>query len=145
MNLYRPLLHIAGHAGIDPIRGSLSWLETAGGKLTSRDLIDMKFRAGTVVVTGCHTARRTISAGDEWLGLMRAFYLSGAHTIVSAHWAIRDESAKQFSRTFYETYNGTNAAEAVTTATETVRKASPHPYFWGGFETFVRKRRGDSL
>ena len=145
MNLYRPLLHIAGHAGIDPIRGSLSWLETAGGKLTSRDLIDMKFRAGTVVVTGCHTARRTISAGDEWLGLMRAFYLSGAHTIVSAHWAIRDESAQQFSRTFYETYNGANAAEAVTTATETIRKVSPHPYFWGGFGTFARKRKGDSL
>ncbi len=144
MNHYRPLLHIAGHAGIDPIRGSLSWLETSNGKLTSRDLMDMQFRAGTVVVTGCHTARRNISAGDEWLGLMRAFYLSGAHTIVSAYWAIRDESAQLFSKTFYKHYDGTNASEAVTAASDTIRKASPHPYFWGGFGTFARKRRGDS-
>ena len=100
MSRYRPLIHIAGHAGIDPIRGSLSWLETAEGRLTSRDLMDMRFRAGTVVVTGCHTARRNISAGDEWMGLMRAFYLSGAHTIVSAFWAIRDQSAHAFSKTF---------------------------------------------
>ena len=145
MNQYRPLLHVAGHAGIDPVRGSLSWLETPQGRLTSRDLMDTQFRAGTVVVTGCHTARRMISAGDEWLGLMRAFYMSGAHTIVSAYWAIRDESAQMFSKNFYENYDGTNAVEAVGAAAAAIRETSPHPYFWGGFGTFARKRKGDSL
>ena len=145
MNHYRPLLHVAGHAGIDPVRGSLSWLETPQGRLTSRDLMDTQFRAGTVVVTGCYTARRTISAGDEWLGLMRAFYMSGAHTIVSAYWAIRDESAQMFSKNFYENYDGMNAVEAVGAAAAAIRETSPHPYFWGGFGTFARKRKGDSL
>ena len=145
MSHYRPLLHLAGHAGIDPVRGSLSWLETSEGRLTSRDLMDMQFRAGTLVVTGCHTARRTISAGDEWLGLMRAFYMSGAHTIVSAYWAIRDESAQLFSKKFYESYDGMNAVEAVDAAAAAIRETSPHPYFWGGFGTFARKRKGDSL
>ena len=142
MSRYRPLLHMAGHAGIDPIRGSLSWLETAEGRLTSRDLMDMRFRAGTVVVTGCHTARRNISAGDEWMGLMRAFYLSGAHTIVSAFWAVRDEAAHLFSKIFYENYDGTNAAAAVSTASAAIRRSNPHPYFWSGFGTFVRKPGG---
>ncbi len=139
---YRELIHVAGHAGIDPVQGSLSWLETPEGRLTSRDLMDMQFRAGTVVVTGCHTARRVISAGDEWQGLMRAFYLSGAHTIVSAFWAIRSESAKSFSEDFYRLFDGTNAPAAVRGATESIRSEFPHPYFWGGFATFVRKRGG---
>ncbi len=139
---YRELIHVAGHAGIDPVQGSLSWLETSEGRLTSRDLMDMKFRAGTIVVTGCHTARRVISAGDEWQGLMRAFYLSGAHTIVSAFWAIRDESAQSFSRDFYRLYDGTNAPAAVRSAAGSIRSTFPHPYFWGGFGTFVRKRGG---
>ena len=137
---YRELIHVAGHAGIDPVQGSLSWLETSEGRLTSRDLIDMQLRAGTIVVTGCHTARRVISAGDEWQGLMRAFYLSGAHTIVSAFWAIRDESARSFSSDFYRLYDGTNGPEAVRAAADSIRSTSPHPYFWGGFGTFVRKR-----
>ena len=142
LSQYRELVHVAGHAGVDPVQGGLSWLETSEGRLTSRDLMDMKFRAGTVVVTGCHTARRTISAGDEWLGLMRAFYLSGAHTIVSAFWAIRDASAQSFSESFYEHYDGTNAPKAVQAATGAIRDSNPHPYFWGGFGAFVRKRGG---
>jgi tetratricopeptide (TPR) repeat protein len=140
----RPLLHIAGHAGVDPIQGSLSWIETPDGRLTSRDLIQTKFQADTIVVTGCHTARRTLSAGDEWLGLMRAFYLSGASTIISAHWAIRDDSARLFSKTFYEHYDLSNTGVAVQAATGRIREEFPHPYFWGGFGTFVRKGGGDS-
>ncbi len=139
---YRELVHVAGHAGIDAVQGALSWLETSEGRLTSRELMDMEFRAGTLVVTGCHTARRVISAGDEWQGLMRAFYLSGAHTIVSAFWAIRDESAQSFSRQFYQLYDGTNAPAATHGAAATIRATFPHPYFWGGFGTFVRKHGG---
>ena len=139
---HRKLVHVAGHAGIDPVQGSLSWLETADGRITSRDLMDMQFRADTLVVTGCHTARRVITPGDEWQGLMRAFYLSGAHTIVSAFWAIRDESAKSFSKDFYQLYDGTNAPAAVRSAAGSIRSTFPHPYFWGGFGTFVRKRGG---
>ena len=139
---YRELVHVAGHAGIDTVQGALSWLETSEGRLTSRELMDMQFRAGTLVVTGCHTARRVISAGDEWQGLMRAFYLSGAHTIVSAFWAIRDEAAQSFSRQFYQLYDGTNAPAATHGAAATIRATFPHPYFWGGFGTFVRKHGG---
>ena len=76
------------------------------------------------------------------MGLMRAFYLSGAHTIVSAFWAVRDEAAHLFSRNFYEHYDGTNAAAAVDTASALLRESNPHPYFWSGFGTFVRKPGG---
>jgi CHAT domain-containing protein len=144
LSVSRPLVHIAGHAGIDPVQGALAWLETPGGRLTSRDLIRMRFRADTIVVTGCHTARRTISAGDEWLGLMRAFYLSGARTVVSAHWAIRDESARLFSANFYEAYDPLSPETAVRAGTRAIRNQFPHPYFWAGFGTFIRKRGGCS-
>ena len=66
----RPLLHIAGHAAIDPVQGSLSWLETPDGHLTSRDLIDMKFQADTIVrhrVSHCqanHFRRRRMARID---------------------------------------------------------------------------------
>jgi len=135
----RTLIHIAGHAGIDMVDGRLSWIETPDGRLTSRDLVDMHIRARTLVITGCQTARRLIRPGDEWLGLMRAFYMSGATTIVSALWNIRDESARRFSSEFYSHFDGQNAPWAAQRACESLRVWQTHPYFWAGFGVFVRK------
>jgi len=135
----RSLVHIAGHAGIDTVGGKLSWIETSDGRLTSLDLMDMEIRAQTLVITGCQTARRLIQPGDEWLGLMRSFYLSGASTIVSALWDIRDESARRFAREFYTTFDGNNAPAAVQQAASSLRDWNAHPYFWAGFGAFVRK------
>jgi CHAT domain-containing protein len=133
------LVHIAGHAGIDAIGGKFSWIDTPRGKLTSRELSNMSIRANTIVITGCRTARRLIQPGDEWLGLMRSFYLSGASTIVSALWDIRDKAARRFARRFYETFNGSNALSAVQTAAASVRHDNRHPYFWAAFGSFIRK------
>jgi tetratricopeptide (TPR) repeat protein len=135
----RTLIHIAGHAGIDMVDGKLSWIETPDGRLTSRDLLDMQIRARTLVITGCQTARRLIRPGDEWLGLMRAFYMSGATTIVSALWNIRDESARRFSSEFYSHFGRQDAPSAAQKACESLRTWQSHPYFWAGFGVFVRK------
>src|SRR5204863_236791 len=115
-----------GHAGIDTVGGKLSWIETSDGRLTSLDLMDMQIQAKTLVITGCQTARRMIQPGDEWLGLMRSFYLSGASTIVSALWDIRDEAARLFAREFYKSFDGTNAPVAVEHATAAVRARRIH-------------------
>jgi CHAT domain-containing protein len=139
----RELVHIAGHAGIDAVGGKLSWIETPGGRLTSRDLQDMRIRARTVVVTGCQTARRHIGSGDEWLGLMRAFYMSGACAIVTAFWDVRAECAERFAKEFYGQFDGTNAAEAVRWASAAIREQKRHPYFWAGFGSFVRRSSKD--
>ncbi len=139
----RVLVHIAGHAGVDAVSGKLSWIETPEGRLTSRNLMDMQIQANTVVLTGCQTARRFIHPGDEWVGLMRSVYLSGAATVVSALWDIRDEAARRFAGEFYRIFKGDNARAAVQRASAAVREWRSHPYFWGGFEVFVRKvRRG---
>ncbi|MBI4473026.1 MAG: CHAT domain-containing protein, partial [Acidobacteria bacterium] len=136
----RRLVHIAGHAGIDTVGGKLAWIETPAGKLTTRDLADMHIRTETLVITGCQSARRLIKPGDEWLGLMRAFYLSGASTIISALWDIRDESARRFAAEFYKLFDGSNAAAAVQQASAVVRDWRSHPYFWAGFGVFSRKQ-----
>ena len=91
------------------------------------------------MITGCQTARRMIRPGDEWLGLMRSFYLSGASTIVSAFWDIRDEAARRFAREFYKTFDGNNAPLAVQRVASALRDWRSHPYFWAGFGAFVRK------
>jgi CHAT domain-containing protein len=135
----RELIHIAGHAGFDSIGGKLSWIETPEGRLDSRDLQDMRIQARTVVVTGCQTARRHIWPGDEWLGLMRALYMSGASAIVSAFWDVRAECAERFAIEFYACFDGTNAAAAVRSASAKIREQETHPYFWAGFGTFVRR------
>jgi hypothetical protein len=136
----RSLIHMAGHAGIDPIGGTLSWIETDSGRLTGRDLAGMGARAETLVITGCRTARRAISAGDEWQGLMRAFYLAGASGIVSAFWDIRDDSARRFASEFYRRFPHDETAEAVCAASRALRDENPHPYFWAGFAAFGRRR-----
>jgi CHAT domain-containing protein len=133
------LVHIAGHAGIDTIGGKFSWIDTPHGRLTSRELANMSIRAKTIVITGCRTARRLIQPGDEWLGLMRSFYLSGASAIVSALWDIRDKAARDFARELYKRFNGTNALSAAQAAAAFVRDQNQHPYFWAGFGSFIRK------
>ena len=135
----RSLVHIAGHAGIDTVGGKLSWIDAPDRRLTGRDLVDMHIRAETIVITGCQTARRAIRPGDEWQGLMRAFYTSGANAIVSAFWDIRDEAARRFASAFYPQFDGSNAAAAVQAACETLKGWQPHPYFWAGFAAFVRR------
>jgi CHAT domain-containing protein len=135
----RELVHIAGHAGIDTVSGKLSWIETSGGRITSRDLTNMQICARTIIITGCQTARRLIQPGDEWLGLMRSFYLSGASTIISALWDIRDESARRFARELYKSFDGHNAPAAVQRASAALRQWRGHPYFWAAFGTFIRK------
>jgi tetratricopeptide (TPR) repeat protein len=141
----RKLVHIAGHAEVDMVGGKMSWIETPEGRLTSRDLTEMQIRARTIVITGCQTARRLIQPGDEWLGLMRAFYMSGASTIVSAFWDIRDESARRFSSEFYRHFDGDNAAAVAQKASAAVREWRAHPYFWAGFGIFARKHLGETL
>jgi CHAT domain-containing protein len=137
----RSLIHIAGHAGIDTVGGKLSWIQTSQGRLTSRDLSEMHIRAKTLVITGCQSARRMIRPGDEWLGLMRSFYLAGASTIVSALWDIRDESARRFAREFYKGFDGKDAPAAVQRAASVLRGWRAHPYFWAGFGAFIRKEQ----
>jgi CHAT domain-containing protein len=137
----RRLIHICGHAGLDMVRGEFSWIDTDDGRLSGRDLTDMRMRARTLVITGCQTARRIIHPGDEWLGLMRALYISGASSIVAAFWDIRDETARRFSTEFYRHFDGSNAASAVQKASVEVRHWQTHPYFWSGFGAFERKNR----
>ena len=74
----------------------------------------MQVRAKTLVITGCQTARRAIQPGDEWLGLMRSFYSSGASTIVLALCDI--EAARRFAGEFYRQFDGVNALAAVRNA-----------------------------
>jgi CHAT domain-containing protein len=139
------LVHIAGHAGVDAVAGNLSWIETAHGRLTQRDLSGLHLRARTVVITGCKTARRSIQPGDEWQGLMRSFYLSGAESIVSAFWDIRDQAARRFASDFYSRTELAGIVPAVSNAMKTVREWQRHPYFWAGFCTFARKSRQEGV
>jgi tetratricopeptide (TPR) repeat protein len=132
------LVHIAGHAGIDTIGGRLSWIETAQGRLTNRDLSNLSIRANTIVITGCQTARRSILPGDEWQGLMRSFYLAGASAVVSALWDIRDESARRFSSGFYDRFLHTDVLTAGQAGMQSARGWQDHPYFWAGFSAFIR-------
>jgi CHAT domain-containing protein len=135
----RTLVHIAGHAGIDSVGGKLSWIETPAGRLTGRDLTGMHIRAETLVVTGCQTARRMLRPGDEWLGLMRSFYMAGARAIVSAFWDIRAESARRFASEFYKHFDKGSVLDAARMASAVVREWEAHPYFWAGFGVFSRR------
>jgi tetratricopeptide (TPR) repeat protein len=139
------LVHIAGHAGVDPVAGNLSWIETAHGRLTQRDLSGLRMQARTVVITGCKTARRSLQPGDEWQGLMRSFYLAGAQSIVSAFWDIRDQTARRFASEFYSRAPLDSIVPAVSNAMKTVRQWQSHPYFWAGFCTFARKSRQEGV
>ena len=134
----RSLVHLAGHAGIDTVGGTISWIETSEGRLTGRNLTDMAISARTLVITGCQTARRAIRPGMS--GRADARILSGwgdNHRLsVLGH---PGQAARRFASEFYKCFDGNNAESAGKIASSAIRDWRSHPYFWAGFGAFLRK------
>ena len=95
-------------------------------------------RADLVVLSACQTQVGELSAGDEVVGLTRAF-LYGAPTVVSSLWSVDDAATGALMARFYKhLLAGMGKAEALQAAQAEVRAdpAHPewaHPYYWAAF------------
>ncbi|PSL52168.1 tetratricopeptide repeat protein [Saccharothrix carnea] len=124
------------------LAGANTWLaggvvptEAEDGILTAEDVTGMDL-AGTELVTlsACETGLGAHHFGEGVLGLRRAFTSAGARTVVMSLWRVPDAETQTLMTGFYgRILAGEGRAAALRHAQLELRKARPHPYYWGAF------------
>jgi CHAT domain-containing protein len=105
------------------------------------DVLTMKLNADWVVLSACNTASADGRAQEAFSGLARAFFFSGARSVLATHWAVESLSAQQLvTRTFVHQAANRDASRA-----ESLRQAQleliegkagagfVHPFFWAAY------------
>jgi CHAT domain-containing protein len=138
------VVHLAAHGTFNPVAPLFSrlWLAPDGeedGLLNVHEVYELDLdHADLVVLSACETQVGELSAGDEVVGLTRAF-LYGAPTVLASLWSVDDEATGVLMARFYEhLLAGNGKAEALQAAQAEVRAdpAHPewaHPYYWAAF------------
>jgi CHAT domain-containing protein len=92
--------------------------------------------ADLVVLSACETNLGELSAGDEIVGLNRAFIYAGSPSILASLWSVEDEAMKDLMVAFYSYLDGGHTkGEALRRAQTDMRKnpRTASPYYWAGF------------
>jgi CHAT domain-containing protein len=152
------VVHFATHGVLIDDRPFDSFLALGGrtgdgpadGRLTVREVYDLRLRADLVVLSACRTAAGPVT-GDGIVGLTRAFFYAGANSLLATLWDVADEPTRLLIAAFYRHYSrGRSKSEALRAAQlellaalrqGRVAVATPlgrmslneHPVFWAGF------------
>jgi CHAT domain-containing protein len=98
--------------------------------------------ADLVVLSACQTALASgtlsdVPAGDDWVGLVRAFLSAGAARVMATLWPVQDRATATLMEKFYARYPaGSDPARALAEAQRSLLAvpATASPYYWAGFE-----------
>jgi len=137
------IIHLASHGEFDPINPLFSAIMLSGskeaddtssdGNLEASEVFGLEINADMVVLSACQTGLGKITAGDDVIGLNRAFFYAGTHTVVSSLWRVSDISTAVLIKQFYRQYLTHNKADSLRLAILHVKKMYPHPGYWGAF------------
>jgi CHAT domain-containing protein len=139
------LIHLAAH-GVSRLDAPLfSYLRLADGHQTALDCFDLELDCSLVTLSACESGTGAISAGDEQIGLPRAFLYAGARSVVHSLWRIDDQFTRVLMERFYtELKSGRGRAAALRTAQlEQLRSGAIHPFLWASL-TLVGDWREES-
>lgn len=139
-------LHLATHGSLNRNAPSLSTLQLEGdkdsdGQLHVYEIAEMKLHARLITLSACETGigRGYFSetpAGDEFVGLTRAFLGAGGQDVLASLWAVNDQATRQLMLGFYRHLRTKDGAEALSEAQQELRRSNPryrHPYYWAAF------------
>jgi CHAT domain-containing protein/Tfp pilus assembly protein PilF len=140
------VLHLATHGYFNKLNPLLSGLEleTGGredGRLEVHEVLDMRLPADLVTLSACETALGSgyfaeVPAGDDFIGLTRAFLFAGGASVLASLWEVNDRSTPEFMEIFYRHLREGNKAAALATAQRGMLHGGgryAHPYFWAPF------------
>jgi CHAT domain-containing protein len=85
-----------------------------------------------------------VPAGDEFIGLTRAFLLAGSSSVLATLWEVNDRSTSEFMIGFYGKLRGAEGDRALATVQRRMlasRTRYRHPYYWAPF-VLVGPNRG---
>jgi CHAT domain-containing protein len=111
------------------------------GRLEVHEVFALSLNARLLVLSACQTALASgavsdVPAGDDWVGLVRAFLGAGAQNVIATLWAVEDRStARVMERLHKRLRAGDAEAAALSQAQrETLRNpATAGPFYWAGF------------
>jgi tetratricopeptide (TPR) repeat protein/CHAT domain-containing protein len=134
------IIHLAAHGGYNsanPLYSAI-YLGSEGeqdGLLEVHEIYSLDLSAtDLVVLSACETNVGQLSAGDEVVGLTRAFFFTGTPTVIASLWNVDDEATAKLMESFYSHLQaGLDKAEALKQAQVEVREEHPSPYYGAAF------------
>jgi len=133
------ILHFATHAVLDdqhPERsGVLLTAQPANedGLLQIREIVGLPLDGRIVVLSSCRSATGQMLRGEGVMGMARAFFQAGAHTVVASLWPVRDDDgAALFDRFYVHLGQGQSVAAALRAAQSDRIEAGAPAYAWAG-------------
>jgi len=142
----RRVLHLATYGVLNKQNPLFSFVQLApdaaeDGRLEVHEVFGLHLAADLVVLSACQTglgsgALADVPAGDDWVGLTRAFLHAGARRVMATLWPVDDWATAALMERFYGA--GDVAAEPVGALAEAQRAliatpATAHPFYWAGF------------
>jgi CHAT domain-containing protein len=142
----RRVLHLATYGILNKPNPLFSYVDLArggghDGRLEVHEVFGLTLAADLVVLSACQTALGSgaladVPAGDDWVGLSRAFLSAGAAQVVATLWPVEDRATAELMRRFYERFMGASDAGSALAAAQRALLAAPataHPFYWAGF------------
>jgi CHAT domain-containing protein len=128
------VLHLACHGLFRSDNPMFSSLKLHDGWLTAADVMQLELAGTLVTLSACESGRNEVFAGDELIGLTRAFLGAGAATLVVSLWLVQDEATARLMEKYYERLReGVGPTQALRAAQLAIKGEHPHPYFWAPF------------
>ncbi|HVA89405.1 MAG TPA: CHAT domain-containing tetratricopeptide repeat protein [Chloroflexota bacterium] len=136
------VLHLAAHGAFHPDEPLLSSLDLSDGRITTLEVFELDLHCSLVTLSACETALGAKGAGDELMGLSRAFLYAGAPALVLSLWKVEDRSTSVLMERFYR---GLAAGLGIGSALRQAQLAllrhetvlgdhAAAPYFWAPFQ-----------
>ena len=134
------VLHLACHGMFRVDNPMFSSLKVGDGWLAASDVTRLDLAGALVTLSACESGRNVVYAGDELMGLTRAFLGAGATTLVASLWLVQDETTAKLMEKWYEHLSeGVGRATAMRNAQLALKDKYPHPYYWAPFVLIGRR------
>ncbi len=139
------LIHLATHGYFNKLNPLLSGLmlepdAQEDGRMEVHEILGLKLHAQLVTLSACDTALGSgyfadVPAGDDLIGLTRAFLYAGTPSVLASLWEVNDRSAVDLMRDFYGRLRTADKVTALAMTQRDLRRRGPfrHPYYWSGF------------
>ncbi len=130
-----PLAHLATHAAFSNSSALDSGIVLADGVLTARAIMAQRLRLDLMILSACESGVVDVQVGDELAGLMQAFLLAGAKSMVVSLWAVDDAATAALMTEFHDLNRAVDSPAALRGAVSRVRSQPMwiHPYYWAAF------------
>jgi CHAT domain-containing protein len=138
LNKHNPLFSFVELA---PTTASIDALGEADGRLEVHEVFGLALEARLLVLSACQTALGSgalsdLPAGDDWVGLVRAFLGVGVANVIATLWPVEDRSTARLMVALHSRLKAGRAESAALAEAqrEALRNpATADPFYWAGF------------